>query len=248
MKISIITATYNSSITILDCINSVNNQSYKDIEHIIIDGLSTDNTINLIKSVSSRVKVVVSEKDNGIYDAMNKGISLATGEIIAILNSDDVYASSCVIEEVVSFFKANSNLGILYGDLQYVKKDNIQKVVRVWNSLPYFNNFFENGNVPPHPSTFLLKKIYDEFGAFNLKYRLAADYEFMLRVFKKSKLKILYVPSLIVKMRLGGATNKNIKNIYLGNFEILNAWRDNNLKIPILLMFKRLYKRIIQFA
>jgi glycosyltransferase involved in cell wall biosynthesis len=248
MKVSVITATYNSSLTILDCISSVNNQNYDNIEHIIVDGLSSDNTLELISSVPNRVSLIVSEKDNGIYDAMNKGIKFATGDIIAILNSDDLYINNTIISTVVSYFKHNSKLGILYGDLQYVKKENLDIVVRNWLSLPYYANFFEDGNVPPHPSTFVSKLVYDEVGLFNIKYRLAADYEFLLRAFKKTKYDVYYKNIFIVKMRLGGATNKNFKNIIRGNIEILSSWRENKYKIPLLLFIKRIYKRLIQFA
>lgn len=247
MKISIITATYNSSFTILDCINSVNRQTYENIEHIIVDGLSTDNTLELIGSVPNRVKTIISEKDFGIYDAMNKGIKCATGEIIAILNSDDLYSNNNIIDKVVDKFRTNSNLGIFYGDLQYVKKDNLNKIVRNWLSLSYYDKFFEDGNVPPHPSVFVLKNVYNEVGYFNIKYKLAADYEFMLRAFKTTRYDIEYNPILIVKMRLGGATNKSIKNIINGNLEISKSWIENNYKRPLLLFPKRLFKRVAQF-
>lgn len=247
MKVSIITATYNSANTILDCVKSINDQTYNNIEHIIIDGKSRDNTLNLIKSIPNRVKVVVSEKDLGIYDAMNKGIILSTGNIIAILNSDDLYASNEVIENIVNHFEKNKNLGILYGDLNYVSKNNLNLIVRKWKSNPYYDNYFEDGNVPPHPSTIVLRKVYSEVGLFNLKYHFAADYEFLLRAFKNSKFEIMHIPFLIVKMRLGGATNKNYKNILRGNIEIWKSWNDNNLKIPKLLMLKRLVKRFNQY-
>jgi glycosyltransferase involved in cell wall biosynthesis len=247
MKVSIITATYNSSLTILDCVKSINDQTYANIEHIIIDGLSSDNTLSLLKSVPSRITKIVAEPDNGIYDAMNKGILSSTGDIIAILNSDDIYASNDVVETIVKQFQNNKNLGILYGDLHYVKKDNIEIVIRKWKSMNYYNRFFEDGNVPPHPSTFIKRNIYEKVGIFNLKFKLAADYEFMLRAFKLTELEISYIPLLIVRMRLGGATNKSFKNVISGNIEILNSWKENNLPVPSFLFFKKTLKRLAQF-
>jgi len=247
MRISIITVTYNSSRTIIDCIYSVHNQSFNDIEHIIIDGLSTDNTINLINSVPNSVKIIVSEKDDGIYDAMNKGLKLATGDVIGFLNSDDLYANNNILNEVMFHFNLDRNLDILYGDLIYIKHNNIEKKVRTWKSKQYYPNFFENGSVPPHPSLFLSRRVYQTVGNFNLKYTLAADYEFMLRIFKKYNFKMLHLPLVLVHMRLGGATNNSIKNIYKGNKEILQSWKENGYKIPLLLIPKRIFKRLIQF-
>jgi glycosyltransferase involved in cell wall biosynthesis len=247
MKISIITVVYNNAITISSAINSVLNQSHFDIEYIIIDGESTDGTLEIINKYQNKISIIISEKDKGIYDAMNKGITMATGDIIGILNSDDLYNSNSILEIVNEEFQKDKNLQILYGDLVYVAKNDISKIVRKWNSCEYYPDFFEQGNVPPHPSLFLKKEIYKTVGLFNLEYKLASDYEFMLRVFKNYSFKIKYLNQIFVKMRLGGATNKNLKNIYLGNKEILNAWKNNSLKTPTLFIFKRLFKRILQY-
>ena len=189
----------------------------------------------------------ISEKDAGIYDAMNKGVLAATGDVIGILNSDDLYQDVTVIESVMNQFIQNPTLDIVYGDLVYVKSDNVDKVVRNWKSNPYHNNFFDKGNVPPHPSLFVKKRIYEEAGLFNLDFKLAADYEFMLRIFKKHNFKSKYINKVIVKMRLGGATNQSFSNIKKQNIEILKAWRHNQLKVPFLLMPLRIIKRLIQF-
>lgn len=247
MKVSIITVVYNNCKTILDAINSVQSQSYNDIEYIIIDGNSTDGTLDIIKQNCSQFTKIVSEPDKGIYDAMNKGIKLATGDIVGILNSDDIYADKQVISDVANCFLINKKLGILYGNLIYVKANNTNHVVRKWNSKPYFSKYFEYGNVPPHPALFLKKSVYNKVGLFNLEFKLAADYEFMLRLFKKFDFKSQYLNRLMVKMRLGGATNKNLKNITNGNKEIIKAWVYNNFKPPFLLMPHRLLKRLIQF-
>lgn len=247
MKISIITVVYNNKKTISNAIESVLYQTYPNVEYIIIDGGSTDGTLEIINKYASKISKIVSEKDNGIYDAMNKGLKLATGNVIGILNSDDLYVNKNILNDVMFQFSNDPNLDILYGDLVYVKHDDINKIVRTWTSKNYYPNFFENGGVPPHPSLFVSARVYQEAGYFNLKYRLAADYEFMLRTFKTFSFKIKYLPLVFVNMRLGGATNNSLKNIYKGNLEILNSWKDNGFKIPLLLIPKRIFKRLIQF-
>jgi glycosyltransferase involved in cell wall biosynthesis len=247
MKISIITVVYNNERTILDAINSVLKQTYKDVEYIIIDGHSTDGTLLLIEQYRNQISKIISETDKGIYDAMNKGIEIASGDVIGILNSDDVYADDQVIENVMRVFKHDEAMDIVYGDLVYVKEDNLSAVVRTWKSRPYYPNYFDDGHVPPHPSLFLKKSVYTKAGKFNLSLKLAADYEFMLRIFKNYSLKSTYLPSILVKMRLGGATNKNWKNIIKGNLEILNSWKINGHRAPLFLMLSRMKKKIAQF-
>ena len=190
MKISIITVVYNNKDTIANAIDSVLSQTFKNIEYIIVDGKSTDGTLEIINQYGSNINKIVSEKDDGIYDAMNKGLKLATGDVIGILNSDDIYANNNILNEVIIHFSNDLDLDILYGDLVYVKNDNINKIVRTWTSKAYSSNFFENGGVPPHPSLFVSSRVYQKAGYFNLKYRLAADYEFMLRIFKTFSFKI----------------------------------------------------------
>ncbi|MBS7255460.1 glycosyltransferase family 2 protein [Flavobacterium branchiicola] len=247
MKISIITVVYNNERTIRDAIQSVIGQSYKNIEYVIIDGKSKDNTVSIIKEYEDKLGYFISEKDNGLYDAMNKGVQSATGDVIGILNSDDLYQDSDVIADVMEQFLADSYLDILYGNLVYVKSDDTNVVVRNWKSKQYYNNFFENGNVPPHPSLFVKRSVYDKAGVFNLDYKLAADYELMFRMLKKHTFKIRYIDRLIVKMRLGGATNQSISNIVNQNKEILKAWKNNGLRAPFYLMPMRIFKRLIQF-
>jgi len=247
LKISIITVVYNNKETVADAIASVLNQTYDQIEYIIIDGDSTDGTIDVINSMKENIDIIISEKDAGIYDAMNKGVLASSGDVIGILNSDDLYQDARVIEAVMNQFIQNPTLDIVYGDLVYVKSDNVAKVVRNWKSLPYHNNFFEKGNVPPHPTLFVKKRIYEEAGLFNLDFKLAADYEFMLRIFKKHNFRSRYRNKVIVKMRLGGASNKSFSNIIMQNKEILKAWKYNELKVPLLLMPFRIIKRLIQF-
>lgn len=248
MKVSIITVTYNSEKYLRQCIESVISQKYPDIEYIVIDGQSNDRTIDILETQGNHISILVSEPDNGIYDAMNKGIKLATGDIIGILNSDDIYADDNVLKDVIRCFDKDENLDIVYSDLVYVKRDDIGKIIRKWVSKPFSKNFFEHGNVPPHPTLFLKKRVYEQAGIFNTDFTLAADYEFMLRIFKKHNFKSKYLNRLTILMRLGGATSKNFKNIWLQNIEILNAWKRNSLSPPFLLMVFRLIKKIQQFS
>lgn len=247
MKVSLITATYNSERTLSDTLESVEVQTYPYIEHIFIDGGSSDRTLQLINAYKSEDKVLISESDRGIYDAMNKGIQRATGEIVGIINSDDVYYDNNVIREVVRYFETDPELHIVYGDLIYVKNNDMSKVVRKWKSMPYYSKFFERGNVPPHPTVFLRKEVYQTAGTFDLRYHLASDYEFMLRILKKFEFRSLYIPRLMVKMRLGGATNRSLKNILDGNKEIVTAWKNNGLKLPVFFIPLKIFKRLSQF-
>ncbi len=247
MKISIITVVYNNEATLQQAIESVLNQSYPNIEYVIIDGSSKDNTVSIIESYKNRLGYFISEPDKGLYDAMNKGIQAATGDVIGILNSDDLYQDSTVLSDIVHQFSTNPALDIVYGNLVYVKKDAVDQVVRNWKSKDYYAKFFDDGNVPPHPSLFLRKEVYEKVGLFNLEFKLAADYEFMFRVFKKYDFKSKYIDRLIVKMRLGGETNKSIQNIINQNKEILRAWRHNGLTPPFKLMPLRISKRLVQF-
>jgi len=248
MKISIITVVFNNRNTIKSAIESVLGQRYPNIEYIIIDGASTDGTLDIIKEYGSAIHKSVSEKDAGIYDAMNKGIQRCTGDIVGILNSDDIYENNEVISTVMEAFLSDLDLAIVYGDLVYVKSNDINHVVRKWTSESYYPNFFEDGHVPPHPSLFIKTAVYKKVGLFDLNMRLAADYEFMLRLFKLHHYKSKYINKLFVRMRLGGATNVSVKNILRGNFEILSAWKKNHLKAPYLLMPKRIFKRLSQFS
>lgn len=247
MKISIITASYNSEKTILDSLRSVQNQRNVEIEHILVDGDSTDKTTEIIKIFSKTNNICVSEKDLGIYDAMNKGINLASGDIVGILNSDDIYYDDNVLSTISEAFNSNPNIDIVYGDLVYVEQYDLNKIVRTWKSKSFYNNFFEDANVPPHPSVFLRKEVYNKTGLFDLNFKLAADYEYLLRIFKSKQFKSLYIPRIFVKMRLGGATNKNLANIFSGNIEIINAWKKNGIKMPLYFFIFKLAKRIIQF-
>ncbi|GIM61833.1 glycosyl transferase [Capnocytophaga canis] len=247
MKISIITATYNSSKTIAETIASIYSQKYPDIEHIVIDGKSKDNTLQIIESIPNRVSKIVSEPDKGIYDAMNKGIDLVTGDIVGILNSDDFYSSDDIISDVAGIFQ-KTNCDAIYGDLEYVNEINTNKVVRYWKSKEYKKGLFKTGWHPAHPTFFVKKEIYEKYGNFNLKYRIAADYEIMLRFIEKNKIKTVYLPKIMVKMRTGGASNKSLKNIIQANKECYSAWKDNGLSISPLIFLMKPFSKIFQFV
>ena len=244
MKVSIVTPTYNSAKTIVDTILSVNKQDYTNIEHIIIDGGSKDNTLELIRNTPNRVKKIISEPDKGIYDAMNKGVALAIGDIVGILNSDDFYNSNDVIAKVVKTFQEGEYEGV-YGDLEYVDARNTNRVVRYWESKAYKEGLFKKGWHPAHPTFFVKKEVYDKYGNFNLKYKIGADYEIMLRFIEKNRIKVAYIPETLVKMRVGGASNQSIKNIIKANIECYNAWKDNGLSIlPFVFILKPLSKTL----
>jgi len=228
MKVSIITATYNSAATLKDTLDSVASQDYLDIEHIIIDGSSIDETMNMVEERGERISKCISEPDKGIYDAMNKGIALASGDIIAILNSDDVYQDSQVISDVVRTFQENP-VDAVYGDLVYVAADDLNQVKRYWKSGNYYRKAFLNGWMPPHPSFFVRKECYARFGKFDTSLKSSADYELMLRFLFKNHCSAAYLYRILVRMREGGQSNENILNRLLANQEDRKAWTKNGL-------------------
>jgi glycosyltransferase involved in cell wall biosynthesis len=246
MKISLITVSFNSISTIQGTINSVKSQSvFEAIEYIVIDGNSTDGTKELLAKESC-IKKYISEKDNGIYDAMNKGLQLATGEVVGFINSDDLLLDNEVIEDIANVFD-RTQADVVYSNLYYVDRQDTSKIVRKWESKPYYHRFFEFGNVPPHPTFFIRTRLLDKIGLFNLKFRLAADYEFMFRALKIHNLKSYHLPRFTIKMRLGGATNVSLDNIKKQNLEILDAWSMNDKKVPFYFFPARIWKKIIQF-
>lgn len=245
MKISIITATYNSEKTITHTLKSVAAQTYPHIEHIIIDGGSSDKTMELVRSFSS-VSKSISEPDKGIYDAMNKGIRLATGSIIGILNSDDFYASDDIIEKVVSRFN-ETDCDALYGNLDFVDPINTKKVVRRWKSSPYTLGSFRRGWHPPHPTFFVKKDIYEKYGLFDTDLQVSADFEIMLRFIEKFQIKVDFFDETIVKMRYGGESTGSLKNILRGNRNVLLAFKKNGISVSPLYPLLRLLPKLKQF-
>lgn len=226
MKISIITAVYNNKENIKDALHSVANQTYKNVEHIVIDGGSTDGTLDVLKA-SKSVSKLVSEKDNGIYDALNKGIALASGDVIGFLHSDDIFANNQVVEKIAKAFQ-EKHIDTLYSDLQYVQKQDVSKVVRHWESCDFRMHLLRKGWMPPHPTLFLKKEVYEKHGNFNINFTIAADYDLILRIFKDGERKVFYVPEVNVKMRVGGKSN-TLKNIITKSKEDFITLKQNKV-------------------
>src|SRR5690554_6030141 len=242
MKISIITATYNSEAHIADCVKSVNSQTYDNIEHIIIDGASKDNTINIIEETPNRVTKIVSEPDKGIYDTMNKGIIMATGDVVGILNSDDFFTSDDVIETVVDTFK-NNDIDALYGDVHFVNPDDLTKSVRYYSSSIFKPSLFRFGFMPAHPSFYMKRECYEKYGLYALDYKIASDYDLLIRYLYKEKINYKYLKKDFVTMRTGGVSTENFNSRVTLNREIVKACKKYGIKTNMfLLSLKYLYK------
>lgn len=245
-RFSIITVCYNSSKTIKETIDSVKNQYFKDLEYIIIDGESTDDTLDIIKNSKKYIHKIISEKDHGIYDAMNKGIEIATGEIIGILNSDDLYANQRILEKINDAFLGNPEIEAVYGDLVYFRNSNLNHILRKWSSKPYYENFFEDGFAIPHPTLFVKKSVYSKKGVYFPGFKISSDYEFTLRVIKKEGIKTMYLNEELIKMRLGGESTSSIRNLIRGNQEIKESWKMNGLKFPKYFFIKKFIHKLLQ--
>ena len=248
MKISIITVTFNCISVINDCLESIKAQKYKDIEHIVVDGASTDKTLSLLNARRDQIQVLVSEKDKGIYDAMNKGINLAKGDIIGFLNSDDIYANDNILLKVASLFNNNPALEACYADLVYTNKFDTSKNIRYWKSNKFIPGSFSKGWCPPHPTFFVRRTVYERLGKFNLNYSISADVELMMRFIEVNKINICYVPEVWVKMRMGGLSNSNLKNIFKQNLEVLHALNKHNKPKNYFIFFiYKFFSRLKQF-
>lgn len=244
MKISIITASFNSAKTIKKTLESVKNQSYNNIEHIIIDGLSSDNTISIVNTFYHVSKVVV-EKDNGIYDAINKGINIATGDIVGILNSDDVFYNNDVITNISNAFKSNNNLNSIIGDIVFI--NNKEEVHRKYTASNWTPNKFAWGMMPPHPTFYCKRNNFDKFGLYRIDFKIAADYELMMRFLLVNKVTYKYLPMVFVKMSLGGASTKNLNSKLLINTEVLKACKLNNIKTNLFKIYTKYLFKIFEF-
>ena len=244
MKVSLITIAYNSAATIEDTIKSIVAQEYSNIEYIIIDGGSTDNTLSIIEKYKESISTIISEPDKGIYDAMNKGVQNATGDLVGILNSDDIYADNKVVSNIV---EAIGNKDSIYADLVYVNRDNTDKVTRYWKSGKYRKGIFKKGWMPPHPTFFIKKSCYDQYGIYNLQLKSAADYELMLRMLHKHNISVAYLPEVITKMRVGGQSNITVLNRFKANTEDRLAWTINNLKPGRLTLTMKPILKLSQF-
>ncbi len=226
MKISIITVTYNSSATIEDCITSIQNQTYSNIEHIIIDGASKDNTVNIVKSLPNRVSKIISEPDNGIYDAMNKGIKLATGDIIGVLNSDDLFYNNEVVQDLVDVFESEE-IDCLYGNLVFFNSEG--KITRKWQSKPYAHGLFSKSWSPAHPTFYCKRELYEKYGLYKTDYKIAADVELMLRFLELNKVRNRFVDKYFVRMLTGGVSTQGVKSTIIITRELRRAFNENQL-------------------
>lgn len=246
MKISIITVCYNSAKTIKDTLTSVTNQLHDDIEHVLVDGGSNDGTIDLVKKHGERVSRFVSSPDRGTYDAMNKGLSLATGDYVAYLNSDDFYTSEKVIQQVAETIH-ETNADAIYGDLSYVKRNDPKTRVRYWKSQVFQPGSFVRGFAPPHPTFLMKRKLLNELGGFDLSYSLASDFDLMFRALEIKKYTSTYMPLELTRMRTGGATNISLSNIVRQNQEILRSLRSHGARISTAgFIVRKLLSRIRQ--
>ncbi|MBB2821420.1 glycosyltransferase [Rhizobium phaseoli] len=244
-KISIITVVFNNEATIADTIESVRAQNYPNMEYIVVDGLSKDRTLDRINERRDIITRLVSEEDFGIYDAMNKGISLATGDVIGFINGDDFYMPGALAKVAEAF--RDPALEACYGDLCYVRQDDTSTIVRDWRSSPFVPRAFEKGWCPPHPTFFVRREVYKRLGSFDLYYRIAADVELMMRFLERHRIKSKYLPGTMVKMRMGGTTNRSWRNILQQNKEILFALEAHGLRAsPVHFFSRKLLSRGMQ--
>ena len=248
MKITIITVAFNAAETIADTLRSVSEQTYEDIEHILIDGASKDATLSVAKAHGAHLAKCISEPDRGIYDAMNKGIAMATGDVIGFLNADDFYASRDAVKTIAAAF-TDPDIDACYGDLLYVSKTNPSSIVRYWRSSIYERGSFRKGWCPPHPTFFVRRKVYEINGGFSLEYKIAADAEIMFRLLEVKRIKATYIPKTIVKMRTGGESNKSIRNVISQNREIIRFMNTSNGKKVSLVYFlwHKTFSKVTQF-
>ena len=245
MKISVITICYNSAHSIKTAIDSVLAQTHPDVEYIVVDGKSKDNTVEIIQSYGSGITKFISEPDRGIYDALNKGITMASGDVIGFMHSDDLFASDNTLAKVSELFHKTGSDSI-YGDLEYVYKEDTNKVLRYWKSGNFSIRNLKMGWMPPHPTFYVRRAVYQKYGTFNTDYKIAADYDTMLRFLGKFRISTSYLPEVMVKMRVGGASNRSLKNIIRKTKEDHKAIKDNDFGNILTLFFKNI-RKVTQF-
>jgi len=246
MKISVITAVFNAKETVADAIESALSQSHPDVELIVIDGDSTDGTVEILNRYRERLAVLISEPDDGIYDALNKGISRATGDVIGFLHADDLFADSSVLADIAGAFSA-PGIDAVYGNLEYVSRAEAGRVIRYWQAGEYVRENLKKGWMPPHPTFYVRRGLYEQYGGFDTSFRIAADYDCMLRFLVYAKLRCTYIPSVMVKMRLGGASNRSLSNIIRKSREDYRALHNNGVGGVWALVWKNLSK-VSQFV
>ena len=252
MKVTLITVCRNVAPVIAETLDSVLSQTHADIELIVIDGASTDGTVEILESYRDRnrngrgITTLVSEPDKGIYDAMNKGLRLATGEVIGFVNAGDLLMTPDVIAHVLKAFE-RAHVDAVYGDIIMVDENDVYKVHRTWLSGTYHRENFRKGWMPPHVGTFIKKSVYDQFGLFNTDLRIGADYEILLRFLYKHSIRTIHLREVLVRFRLGGMSNGNVKQILRANREVRRSWKLNGLQAPPLLVTRKLWSKVMQF-
>lgn len=246
MKVSLITVTYNSALTLADTIRSVAAQDYSDIEYILVDGNSDDGTVEVIKSFNGTVSKYISEPDGGLYDAMNKGIRMATGDIVGIINSDDFYHRTDAISQVVNAFQ-EFGCQCVYGDVHFVRPDDLAKTVRYYSSKKFNLGAFSWGFMPAHPTFFTYRKNFEQFGYYRLDYQIAADFELLVRFLYKHRLSYHYLDLDLLKMRLGGVSTASVKSTWIINQEDLRACRENGLRTNYLRLYSRYFRKVLEY-
>lgn len=247
MSFSIITVCFNARETILDALRSVSMQSGVVFNHIIIDGASKDGTLDLIIAESSSNRIIISEQDSGIYDAMNKGIALAKGDIICFINADDFYPNADVLSKVAAAFES-SKADCCYGDLCYVQQHDTSKIVRYWRSSVFRSGLFGKGWCPPHPTFFVRREVFERLGVFDLKFRIAADIELMARFLEVGRISSHYIPEVLVHMRMGGTTNRSLSNVIKQNLEVRRGLLSLGLGFSwVLFLAQKVFSRALQF-
>ena len=247
MKISIITPVYNRVDTIERAILSVQNQSHLDIEHIVVDGGSTDGTLELIKEFLSSYSVLISEPDLGIYDAINKGIGLSTGDVIGVMHSDDYYSTVDIISRVEKLF-AEISIDAVFGDVAYFNARNPGVHLRRYSSAKFDPSKLRWGWMPAHTSLFLRRSVYNEYGIYNIKYKIAADFELVCRIFRGNKVNYIYIPEVLVNMQTGGASTNGIQSTFTLNWEVLRACRENGLKSNIFMILSKYPAKLLELT
>jgi glycosyltransferase involved in cell wall biosynthesis len=247
MKVSIVTVVYNNVATIGHAIDSVLSQDYADVEYIVIDGGSTDGTVDVIKSYGNRIAQFVSEKDKGIYDAMNKGIRMATGDVVGIVNADDFFYDDHVLSRVAEAFTADRSLEATTGDIVFIAEENHKKVLRHYSSKSWRPSKFAWGYMPPHPSFFCRKNLYERYGYYQTDYKIAADYELLIRFLLLHKARYKYLPLITTKMRMGGASTRNLNSILTLNREIKRACKENSVFTNYIMIYSKYLFKPFEF-
>lgn len=245
MKVSIVTPTFNSAATVATTLDSVRRQDYPDIEHIVVDGRSTDNTADIVRSYP-HVARFVSEADSGLYDAVNKGIRLATGDVVGILNSDDFFPSGQIVARIVETLTLRQ-VDAVFGDVAFVRSDNTEKIVRMYSSRRFHPRQFARGYMPAHPTFYVRRRCYEQFGGYQTDYRIAADYELLMRFIHRHKISYAYVPLTMVHMRTGGVSNRTFRSRYVLNREIVRACRENGVTTSMARLSLKYFFKVFEY-